>query len=74
MASTLDPDSFGDPQNSPHAPAGHDIESLGPSDSSDTGSDVAGPGLIDDDALIAVGEESNLGGNDIDTDRIGHCR
>jgi hypothetical protein len=31
--------------------AGHDVRSLGPSDSSDTGSDMAGPGLIDEDVL-----------------------
>jgi hypothetical protein len=30
---------------------GHDLRSLGPSDSSDSGSDLAGPGLIDDDLL-----------------------
>jgi hypothetical protein len=30
---------------------GHDVKSLGPSDSSDSGSDMAGPGLIEDDAL-----------------------
>lgn len=30
---------------------GHDVRSLGPSDSSDTGADMIGPGLIDNDAL-----------------------
>jgi hypothetical protein len=30
---------------------GHDLRSLGPSDSSDSGSDLLGPGLIDDDRL-----------------------
>ncbi len=30
---------------------GHDLRSLGPSDSSDSGSDLLGPGLIDDDLL-----------------------
>jgi hypothetical protein len=30
---------------------GHDLRSIGPSDSSDSGSDLAGPGLIDDDLL-----------------------
>jgi hypothetical protein len=34
----------------PRAP-GHDVRSLGPSDSSDTGADMIGPGLVDDDAL-----------------------
>ena len=30
---------------------GHDVRSLGPSDSSDSGSDMAGPGLVNDDVL-----------------------
>ncbi len=30
---------------------GHDVRSLGPSDSSDSGSDLIGPGLIDEDLL-----------------------
>ena len=30
---------------------GHDVASLGPSDTSDSGQDMAGPGLVDDDAL-----------------------
>jgi hypothetical protein len=30
---------------------GHDLRSLGPSDSSDSGSDLVGPGQIDDDLL-----------------------
>lgn len=48
MASTLDP-SLSRTRRNP-AP-GHDVKSLGPSDSSDSGSDMAGPGLIEDDAL-----------------------
>jgi hypothetical protein len=48
--STLDPDDFPD-QDAPKQPKGHDIRSLGPSNSSDTGADMIGPGLIDDDAL-----------------------
>lgn len=48
--STLNPDNF-PIENSPKAPPGHDIRSLGPSDSSDSGSDMAGPGLLDDDVL-----------------------
>jgi len=48
--STLDPD------NIPARPArktmkGEDVKSLGPSDTSDSGSDMAGPGLVDDDVL-----------------------
>lgn len=49
MSSSLDPDNFtGSPRP---AAKGHDVRSLGPSDSSDSGSDMAGPGLIDDDAI-----------------------
>ena len=50
MASTSDPDAIatGRVRN---PTKGHDVKSLGPSDSSDTGSDMAGPGLVDDDAL-----------------------
>jgi len=48
--STLDPDNF--PVNkSARNQKGHDTRTLGPSDSSDSGSDMAGPGLIDDDAI-----------------------
>ena len=51
MSSTLDPDNF-PTDGKPHMnPRGHDIKSLGPSDSSDSGSDMDGPGLVDDDAL-----------------------
>src|SRR5258706_4477308 len=49
--STLDPENFPAANRQPRPPAGHDTRSLGPSDSSDSGSDMAGPGLIDDDAL-----------------------
>ena len=48
--STLDPENFPH-NNTSQSPKGHDVKSLGPSDSSDSGSDMAGPGLIDDDAL-----------------------
>jgi hypothetical protein len=48
--STLDPDDFPD-QDAPRQPKGRDIRSVGPSNSSDTGADMVGPGLIDDDAL-----------------------
>jgi len=47
--STLNPENF--PRGRRPRLKGHDTKSLGPSDSSDTGSDMAGPGLIDDDAL-----------------------
>lgn len=51
MASTLNPDNIPANRRAPATPPGHDVKSLGPSDSSDSGSDMAGPGLIDDDAL-----------------------
>jgi hypothetical protein len=46
----LDPDNFPN-EDEPGIPAGHDLRSLGPSDSSDSGSDLIGPGLVDDDQL-----------------------
>ena len=50
--STLDPDNFPEMQRPKRkTQKGHDTRSLGPSDSSDSGSDMAGPGLIDDDRL-----------------------
>jgi hypothetical protein len=48
--SNLDPDNLPG-QDAPDAPPGQDVRSLGPSDSSDTGADMAGPGLFDDDVL-----------------------
>jgi hypothetical protein len=48
--STLDPDNLPLRTGRKTLP-GHDIRSLGPSDSSDSGSDMAGPGLLDDDLL-----------------------
>jgi hypothetical protein len=50
MASTLNPDTLATGRRSDVA-KGHDVKSLGPSDSSDSGSDMAGPGLVDDDVL-----------------------
>jgi hypothetical protein len=48
--STLDPDNI-PARRAPKTQKGHDVRSLGPSDSSDSGSDLAGPGLLDDDVL-----------------------
>lgn len=49
-SSTLDPENF--PAGKQRkTQKGHDTRSLGPSDSSDSGSDMAGPGLVDDDGL-----------------------
>ena len=48
--STLDPDNL-PMQRPPARPPGHDVRSLGPSDSSDSGSDLIGPGVLDSDTL-----------------------
>jgi hypothetical protein len=50
MSSTLDPENLV-PTGNQVPVKGHDIKSLGPSDSSDSGSDMAGPGLVNDDML-----------------------
>jgi hypothetical protein len=50
-SSTLHPDNIAAAGRRRTAVAGHDTKTLGPSDSSDSGSDMAGPGLIDDDRL-----------------------
>ena len=48
--STLDPDNIpGRPRRK--TLKGHDVKSLGPSDTSDSGSDMAGPGAVGDDVL-----------------------
>ena len=47
---TLDPDRSASGTRPARGKA-HDLRSLGPSDSSDSGSDLSGPGLIDDDLL-----------------------
>jgi hypothetical protein len=65
--STLDPDKL--PGNTGRkAFKGHDNRSLGPSDSSDTGSDLAGQGSTDDDML---GLDQDTTGLDDTTDRQG---
>ena len=48
--STLDPDNVPGRRRKKTL-KGHDLKSLGPSDTSDSGSDMAGPGLLDDDVL-----------------------
>src|SRR3982751_3636576 len=50
MSSSLDPENLV-PGANQNPLKGHDIKSLGPSDSSDSGSDMAGPGLVDDAAI-----------------------
>jgi hypothetical protein len=50
MGSTLDPDNI-PPKRGRKTLKGHDVASLGPSDTSDSGQDMAGQGLIEEDAL-----------------------
>jgi hypothetical protein len=75
--STLDPDNF--PHGRAHkTPKGHDVRALGPSDSSDTGSDMTGLGPLDDtsdrnrtgERLGAADEAAPHPGDDIDVDRV----
>jgi hypothetical protein len=74
--STLDPDNF--PHGRPRKNLkGHDVRALGPSDSSDTGADMAGTGPLDDTSdrsgtgeRTTVDEQRARPGHDIDTDRI----
>jgi hypothetical protein len=65
--STLDPDNF-PVDKSRKLPKGHDTRALGPSDSSDSGSDMAGPGLVDVDAINlerGTNQDIEAGGDDI---------
>ena len=77
MTSTLDPDSFARQRK---GPKGHDVKSLGPSDSTDSGSDVASggtAGTADTSDRYGTGEhgaadddENPREGADVATDRI----
>ena len=60
--STLDPENFSAVRPR-RGLKGHDTRSLGPSDSSDSGSDMAGPGLLDEDPDLRVNA-------DRDADRV----
>lgn len=71
--STLDPDNFPSERKRRRSRKGGDIGSLGPSDSSDTGSDLAGSRPNSDDIRPDRGADEDSGSghsNDIDTDRI----
>jgi hypothetical protein len=66
-SSTLDPDNFPGARKQRNL-KGHDTRALGPSDSSDSGSDMAGPGLVDDDALgldRGTNQDSEAGADDV---------
>jgi hypothetical protein len=75
--STLDPDNVPF-ERKRKTPMGHDVRSLGPSDSSDTGADMAGAGDADDtsdrsgtgERMSADEEQPIRPGADIDTDRV----
>lgn len=58
-SSTLDPDST--PGGAARRPKGHDIRSLGPSDSSDTGSDSVGETGLDPVILAEDGDATGTG-------------
>jgi hypothetical protein len=71
--STLDPDNLAARNRTRRKPTGHDIDSLGPSDSSDSGSDLAGSRPNAEDMSLDRGadEDSDAGHtNDIDVDRV----
>ena len=74
--STLDPSNL-PARPAPTIPKGHDVRALGPSDSSDTGADMAGQRELDDASdRDRTGERSSAGDervrpdHDIDADRI----
>src|SRR5262245_9154201 len=75
--STLDPDSI-PPDDGNEVLKGHDVRTLGPSDSSDTGADMAGLGRDNDNSdRHCTGERGSAGGDieandgaDIDADRV----
>jgi len=67
MGTTLTPENI-PPRRPTSVPPGHDVKSLGPSDSSDSGSDMAGPGLIDADMLSldrGTNEDMAAGDDDV---------
>ena len=76
MGSTLDPD-YLPARRARKTAKGHDIRALGPSDSSDTGADMAGIGPLDDTSdrngtgeRMTVGRERVRADHDVGTDRV----
>ena len=70
MGTTLTPDNI--PQRRPTVAPGHDVKSLGPGDSSDSGSDLAGQDVSDDETTegeIAGGEVA-ANPTDVSPDRV----
>ena len=70
MGTTLTPDNV-PPERAPAYPKGHDARSLGPSDSSDSGSDMTGANVEDDEteSELAGGEQTG-DSEDVSPDRI----
>lgn len=76
MGSTSDPDNL-PLRRARKTVKGHDVRALGPSDSSDTGADMAGIGPLDDTSdrdgtgeRMTVGNERVRADSDIGTDRV----
>lgn len=76
MGSTSDPDNF-PLRRARKTVKGHDVRALGPSDSSDTGADMAGIGPLDDTSdrnrtgeRMTVGNERVRPDHDVGTDRV----
>lgn len=68
---TLDPDNVSG-QSRRRGVQRHDVRTFGPSDSSDSGSDLAGPGLIDDDLLgLDRGTNEDSEGGHLSADNAG---
>jgi hypothetical protein len=71
MGTTLTPDNV-PPDRAPRIPKGHDTSALGPGDSSDSGSDLAGVRGLDDKETESelAGGESVADSDDVAPDRI----
>jgi hypothetical protein len=71
MGTTLNPDNV-PPDRAPRIPKGHDTRSLGPGDSSDSGSDLAGVRDVDEKETESElsGGESIADSDDVSPDRI----
>ena len=70
MGTTLTPDNIPAPR--PTLPPGHDVKSLGPGDSSDSGSDLAGRDIPDDETPESelAGGEDLTEATDVGPDRV----
>jgi hypothetical protein len=70
MGTTLTPDNIPAPR--PSIPPGHDVKTLGPSDSSASGSDLAGRDIADDEVTESelAGGEQVAEAEDVAPDRV----